>query len=53
MEEDGMEGMEWGGSGVYYYLNGSGCCVQINKQEVIAERLYLFFILNVLVCRAG
>lgn len=47
MEEDGMKGMGRGGPGVYYYLNGNGCCVQINKQEVIAERLYLFFILNV------
>lgn len=52
MEEDGMEGMGWGGPGVYYYLNGNGCCVQINKQEVIAERLYLFFILNV-ACLSG
>lgn len=36
------------GLGVYDYLKGNGCCVQINKQEVIAEGRYIyFFILNV------
>lgn len=38
------EGTRRGGLGVYYYLKGSGCCVQINKQEVIAEGLYIYFL---------
>lgn len=38
-------GREGGGRlGVYYCLKGSGCCVQINKQEVIAEGLYIYFL---------
>lgn len=40
--------MEGGGVvgwlGVYYCLKGSGCCVQINKQEIIAEGLYIYFL---------
>ena len=36
---------EWrGGLGVYYCLKGSGCCVQINKQKIIAEGLYIYFL---------
>lgn len=33
-----------GGLGVYYCLKGSGCCVQINKQKIIAEGLYIYFL---------
>lgn len=32
------------GWGVYHCLKGSGGCVQINKQEVIAEGLYIYFL---------
>ena len=42
--DGGREGTRWGGPGVYYHLKGSGCCVQINKQEVIAEGLYIYFL---------
>lgn len=38
------EGVCWGRPGVYYCLKGSGCCVQINKQEVIVEGLYIYFL---------
>lgn len=38
------EGVCWGRLGVYYCLKGSGCCVQINKQEVIVEGLYIYFL---------
>lgn len=38
------EGRQWQGLGVYDCLKGSGCCVQINKQEVIAEGLYIYFL---------
>lgn len=38
------EGVWWGGMGVYYCLKGSGCSVQINKQEIIAEGLYIYFL---------
>lgn len=40
----GRRGVWWGGLGVYYCLKGSGCYVQINKQEVIAEGLYIYFL---------
>lgn len=42
----GREGRRvwWRRPGVYYCLKGSGCCVQINKQEVIAEGLYIYFL---------
>lgn len=37
-----------GGSGgddcVYDYLKGSGCCARINKQEVIAKGLHIYFL---------
>lgn len=40
----GMAGEEGGGLAVYYCLKGSGCCVQINKREIIAEGLYIYFL---------
>lgn len=38
--------LEGGGgrAAVYYCLKGSGCCVQINKREIIAEGLYIYFL---------
>lgn len=44
--EGGGRGRGCGGDGlgVYYCLKGSGCCVRINKQEVIAEGLYIYFL---------
>lgn len=40
----GRAGEEGGGLAVYYCLKGSGCCVQINKREIIAEGLYIYFL---------
>lgn len=40
----GTAGEEGGGLAVYYCLKGSGCCVQINKREIIAEGLYIYFL---------
>lgn len=33
-----------GGGTVYRCLKGSGCCVQINKRQIIAEGLYIYFL---------
>ena len=47
---EGGDEKGWGGllavvgGGVYCCLKGSGCCVQINKWEIIAEGLYIYFL---------